>query len=76
MVENPVSELVLITIFSQGLTDGPMRNHLFHIESKSLEEAIKTAVQEDFSVRQAHTSVTPHTSSRQVEAGGPEPMDL
>ena len=76
MVANPVSELVLITIFLQGLIDGHVGNHLFRIELKSLEEAITTAVQEDFSVRQAHTSLTPYRPSRRVEAGGPEPMDL
>ena len=76
MVANPVSEFVLITIFLQGLMDGPVRNHLFRIELKSLEEAITTAVQEDFSVRQAHTSLNPYLPSRRVEAGGPEPMDL
>ena len=59
MVANPVSEFVLITIFLQGLIDDPVRHHLFRIELKSLEEAITTAVQEDFSVRQAHTSLTP-----------------
>ena len=56
MVANPVSEFVLITIFLQGLIDGPVRNHLFRIELKSLEEAITTA---DFSVKQAHTSRPP-----------------
>ena len=53
-----------------------MRNHLFRIELKSLEEAITTAVQEDFSVRQAHMSLTPYRLSKRVEAGCPEPMDL
>ena len=63
MVANPVSEFVSITIFLQGLIDGPVRNHLFRNELKSLEEAITTAVQEDFSVRQAHTSLTPYRPS-------------
>ena len=58
MVANPVSTFVLITIFLQGLIDGPVKNHLFRIELKSLEEAITAAVQEDFTVRQAHTSLT------------------
>ena len=69
-------EFVLITIFLQGLIDGPVRNHLFRIELKPLEEAITTVVQEDFSLRQTHTSLTPYRPSRRVEAGGPEPMDL
>ena len=76
MVANPVGEFVLITIFLQGLIDGPVGNHLFRIELKSLEESFTTAVQDDFSVRQAHTSFTPYLPSRRVEARGPEPMDL
>ena len=76
MVANPVSEFVVITIFLQGLIDGPVRKHLFRIELKSLEEAITTAVQEYFSVRQAHNSLAPYRPSRRVEAGGLEPMDL
>ena len=59
MVANPVSEFVLITIFLQSLIDCPVRNHLFRIELKSLEEAITTAAQEDFTVRQTHTSLPP-----------------
>ena len=76
MVANPVSEFVLITIFLQGLIDGPVRNHSFCIELKSLEEAITTTVQESFSVRHAHTRLTPYLPSIRVEAGGPEPMNL
>ena len=76
MVANPVSEFVLIMIFLQSRIDGPVRNHLFRIELKSLEEAITTAVQEEFSVRQAHASLTPYRPSKRVEAGGPESMDL
>ena len=76
MVANPVSEFVLIMIFLQSRIDGPVRNHLFRIELKSLEEAITTAVQEEFSVRQAHASLTPYRPARRVGAGGPESMDL
>ena len=76
MVAYPVSEFVLITIFLQGLIHGPVMNHLFCIELKSLDEAITTAAQEDFSMRQAHTSFTPYRPSRRVEAGGPETMEL
>ena len=56
---------MLITIFLQSLTNCPVRNHLFHIELKSLKEAITTAVQEDFSVRQAHTSLIPYPPSNE-----------
>ena len=43
MVVNLVSEFVLITIFIQGLSDGPVRDHLFRGELKSLSKAIYTA---------------------------------
>ena len=32
MVANPISDYALITVFLQGLTDGPVRIHLFRIE--------------------------------------------
>ena len=76
MVANLIPDFVLITVFLQGLADGLMRIHMLHIELKSLEEAITTAVQEIFNVRQAHTGVAPYRPSRRVEARGPEPMDL
>ena len=67
---------MLITIFIQGLFDGPVRNHLFCGEIKTLSEAIYAAEQEDFSVRQAHTTLTPFRPQRRPAVGGPEPMDL
>ena len=70
MVANPICNFVLTNIFSQGLADDPVRNHLLRIELKSLDKPIITAVQEDFSVRQAHTDVAPYRPPRQVEAGG------
>ena len=76
MVVNPVRELVLITIFIQGLTDGPVRDHLFRGELNTLSVTIYAAEQEDFSVRQAHTTLTPYRPQRRPAVGGPEPMDL
>ena len=43
MVANPVSEFVLITIFIQGLEDGPIRDHLFREELKTFSEAMYAA---------------------------------
>ena len=43
MVVNPVSEFVLITIFIQGLLDGPVTDHLFRGELKTLSEEIYNA---------------------------------
>ena len=53
ITNNPVHEQTLITVFMQGLTDGPLKTHLFRLELDTLEEAISVAEQEDFSLRQA-----------------------
>ena len=76
MVVNPVSEFVLITIFIQGLLDGPVTDHLFRGELKTLSEAIYAAEQEDFSVRQSHTTLTPHRTHRRSAVGDLDPMDI
>uniref|UniRef100_M4BCJ2 CCHC-type domain-containing protein n=1 Tax=Hyaloperonospora arabidopsidis (strain Emoy2) TaxID=559515 RepID=M4BCJ2_HYAAE len=41
-----------------------------------MKSRVSTEVQEEFSVRQAHTSLIPYRPSRRVEAGGPETMDF
>ena len=76
MVVNPVSEFVLVTIFIQGISDGPVRDHLFRGKLKSLSEAIYAAKQEDLSVRQAHTTLTPYRLQRRSAVGGPDPLYL
>ena len=63
-------------MFIQGLVDGPVRNYLFHLELDTLEQAISDAEQEDFSMRQAHSSSSSYRPPRRKETGGPEPMDL
>ena len=60
----------------QGLTDGPVKTYLFRMEFNTLEEAIRVAEQEDFSVKQAHTNSNSYRPSRRQENGGPEPMNL
>ena len=47
VIANPVHEHTLITVFVQGLVDGPVRNHLFRLELDTLEQAISAAEQED-----------------------------
>ena len=73
---NPVHEHTLITVFMQGLADGPVKTHLFRLELETLEQAISVAEQEDFSLRQAHASSASYRQPRRQEVGGPEPMDL
>ena len=76
ITNNPVHEHTLITVFMQGLTDGPVKTHLFRLELDTLEEAISVAEQEDFSLRQAQASSSSYRPPRRHELGGPEPMDL
>ena len=76
ITNNPVHEHTLITVFMQGLTDGPVKTHLFRLELDTLEEAISVAEQEDFSLRQAQASSSSYRPPRRQEYGGPEPMDL
>ena len=76
MIVNPVSEFVLITLFIKRLSDGPVREHLFYGELNTLSEVNFAAAQEDFSVRQDHTTLTPFRPQRRSAFGGPEPMNL
>uniref|UniRef100_A0AAV1VCS0 CCHC-type domain-containing protein n=2 Tax=Peronospora matthiolae TaxID=2874970 RepID=A0AAV1VCS0_9STRA len=73
---NPVDEHTLVSVFMQGLADGPVKTHLFRLELDSLEQAISIAEQEDFSLRQARASSTSYRQPRRYDNGGPEPMEL
>uniref|UniRef100_A0AAV1TRH0 Retrotransposon gag domain-containing protein n=1 Tax=Peronospora matthiolae TaxID=2874970 RepID=A0AAV1TRH0_9STRA len=54
---NPVDEHTLVSVFMQGLADGPVKTHLFRLELDSLKQAISIAEQEDFSLRQARAGL-------------------
>uniref|UniRef100_A0AAV1TWJ0 CCHC-type domain-containing protein n=1 Tax=Peronospora matthiolae TaxID=2874970 RepID=A0AAV1TWJ0_9STRA len=73
---NPINEHTLVSVFMQGLADGPVKTHLFRLELDSLEQAISIAEQEDFSLRQARASSTSYRQPRRYDNGGPEPMEL
>uniref|UniRef100_A0AAV1U007 Retrotransposon gag domain-containing protein n=1 Tax=Peronospora matthiolae TaxID=2874970 RepID=A0AAV1U007_9STRA len=73
---NPVNEHTLVSVFMQGLADGPVKTHLFRLEIDSLEQAISIAEQEDFSLRQARASSTSYRPPRRYDSGSPEPMEL
>uniref|UniRef100_A0AAV1UUH2 CCHC-type domain-containing protein n=1 Tax=Peronospora matthiolae TaxID=2874970 RepID=A0AAV1UUH2_9STRA len=73
---NPVDEHTLVSVFMQGLADGPVKTHLFRLELDSLEQAISIVDQEDFSLRQARASSTSYRQPRRYDSGGPEPMEL
>ena len=73
---DPLNQQTVITLFMQGLTDGPVKTYLFQLELNTQEEAIRVAEQEDFSVKQAHVNSNSYRPSRRQENGGPEPMNL
>ena len=51
IITNSVHEHTLMTVFMQGIGDGPVRNHLFRFELNTLEEEISDAKQEDCDMR-------------------------
>ena len=53
---NPLEEQTLITLFMQGLTDGPVKIYLFQKDFNTLEEVFWVAEQEELSVKQAHVN--------------------
>uniref|UniRef100_A0AAV1TEE9 Retrotransposon gag domain-containing protein n=1 Tax=Peronospora matthiolae TaxID=2874970 RepID=A0AAV1TEE9_9STRA len=44
---DPVDQRTLVSVFMQGLADGPIKTHLFRLELDSLEQAISMAEQKD-----------------------------
>lgn len=59
IVQNPVDENTLVSIFMKGLKSGPVRNQLFREYPKTFENAVALAMQEEFSRTQAIVTV-PH----------------
>ena len=43
---NPVDVHTLVTVFIQGLVDGPVKTHLFRLELETLYQAISISEQE------------------------------
>ena len=59
-------------MFIKGLTDGPVKTHLFRLELESLDQAISAAEQEDFRLQQAHVHSGSYLTPRRQDGGGPE----
>ena len=79
IVAKPIDDQTQVTVFIKGLTDGPVKTHLFLLELDRLDQAISVAEQEDFSLfhmRQAHMNSSSYRPQRRQETRGPEPMDL
>uniref|UniRef100_H3GDT4 CCHC-type domain-containing protein n=1 Tax=Phytophthora ramorum TaxID=164328 RepID=H3GDT4_PHYRM len=73
LVGNPLLEDVKTTVFMDGLKVGPARTQLFRVHASTMEEAIKIALQEEYSHKQAGTPVV---AQLVVANNEPEPMDL
>lgn len=73
LVGNPLTEDVKVTVFMEGLRVGPARTQLFRAHANTLEAAIQTALQEEYSHKQARTPVT---AWQPPANNGPVPMDL
>lgn len=52
---NPLPEDVKTTVFMDGLKVGPARTQLFRVQATTMEEAIRIALQEEYSHKQAGT---------------------
>lgn len=53
VTKDPISPATQVTVFLQGLRDGPIRNQLYREDISSLEQAISLALQEEFSLNEA-----------------------
>uniref|UniRef100_K3W619 Retrotransposon gag domain-containing protein n=1 Tax=Globisporangium ultimum (strain ATCC 200006 / CBS 805.95 / DAOM BR144) TaxID=431595 RepID=K3W619_GLOUD len=78
IVDEPIDVPTQVVTFMTGLNDSPIRNQLFCEYPKTLEEAISSAMQEEFSIKQAKFQSSPSRPPRQsnVVHDGPEPMDI
>ena len=79
ITESPVDQATQVSVFLNGLRNGPVRTQLFREYPDTLEEAILKSLQEDFSMRQAR--VDGYSAPRQSRPygksyGGPSPMDI
>lgn len=78
IVEQPIDMATQVVTFMSGLDDGPIRNQLFREYPNTLDEAIESAMQEEFSIKQAKFGGPIPRQYRAVSpaSDGPEPMDL
>jgi hypothetical protein len=80
VVTCPIDEATQVSVFIGGLRPGPVRTQLFRAYPETLESAINTALQEDFSNRQSDLNVSKnrHVDSHRYvqDQNGPEPMEI
>ncbi|KAE8970906.1 hypothetical protein PR001_g27062, partial [Phytophthora rubi] len=71
MAGAPLSEVVKVTVFMDGVRTGPVRTELFRRQPKTVYEAVHIAMLEDHCVRSAQGH-TPHVEASE----GPTPMEI
>jgi hypothetical protein len=57
LVKEPMQEQTKLTVFLNGLSNGPIRTYLYRMDMETMEEAIATALEEDFSLKAASRDV-------------------
>jgi hypothetical protein len=75
IVSEPVDNATQVSVFLNGLKDGPVRRQLFRDFPSTLEEAITIALQEEFSARQAKRDTAVGTRIPHSDRNDPTPMD-
>ena len=77
ITQDPIDETTKVSVFLNGLKDGPVRDQLFRVVPRTLEQCITIALQEDFSLRQSRGYGNKIPYQNFVKSGnGPTPMDL
>jgi Ty3 transposon capsid-like protein len=72
--DDKLPESTLVTVFMQGLKTSPAKTQLFRIYPATLEDAIRIALSEDYSHRQARSSG--YESSQDMDLSAIESRDL
>jgi Retrotransposon gag protein/Zinc knuckle len=75
MATNPLAEDVMVTVFMEGLNNGPPKTEVFRAQPTELEPAIYIALREDHLQRQAQGLRT-SPLERAPTGNDPEPMDV
>ena len=79
VVSQPIDDATQVSVFLNGLRDGPVRDHSFRVFPETLDKAINIALQEEFSLKQSRRIKNfgisnPNQGKRNTNV--PTPMDL
>ena len=76
---DPLPEIVLVTIFMEGLRTGVARTEVFRVHSTSFEAAVDIALNAEFNFKAARFGIhgyNPNSANCFSSLNRPEPMDL